>query len=290
MDNKFSSSWIEMRQVYDMQARSPLLFEYLDKLPTTENINLLDLYCGSGSFLVWSIKNNINYKKCVLIDYDIKLLKSIKRNIKSVIEPHLKIQSNTNNLDLLIKNNKEIISNIKIIKNDCNKYNKGYDKYQLISFSAVLDLMSKSTINNILKIAKSDCALYFSLCFNGKVKWTPSNTMDKYILSFFNNHQRSDKGFGLALGCKSIEYISKLAKSRDLSIKIKESPWQIKNHSEMDKIFLNRYILDTKKSLFHMEGIDRKILKLWYEQKKYEIDNKKISLYVGHNDILIKHK
>ena len=74
------------------------------------------------------------------------------------------------------------------------------------------------------------------------------------------------------------------------SIKIKESPWQIKNHSEMDKIFLNRYILDTKKSLFHMEGIDRKILKLWYEQKKYEIDNKKISLYVGHNDILIKRK
>jgi hypothetical protein len=53
---------------------------------------------------------------------------------------------------------------------------------------------------------------------------------------------------------------------------------------------MKRYILDAKKSLFHMEGIDRNILKLWYEQKKYAIENKKISLYVGHNDILIQKK
>ena len=150
--------------------------------------------------------------------------------------------------------------------------------------------MSKSTINNLLKKVQSDCPLYLSLCFNGKVKWTPSNTMDKYILSFFNNHQRSDKGFGLALGSKSIKYISNKAKKADLMVTIKNSPWEIKNLSEKDKIFMKRYILDTKKSLFHMEGIDRNILKLWYEQKRYEIENKKISLYVGHNDILIQQK
>jgi hypothetical protein len=150
--------------------------------------------------------------------------------------------------------------------------------------------MSKSTINNLLKKVQSDCPLYLSLCFNGKVKWTPSNTMDKYILSFFNNHQRSDKGFGLSLGSKSIEYISNKAKKADLMVTIKNSPWEIKNLSEKDKIFMKRYILDTKKSLFHMEGIDRNILKLWYEQKRYEIENKKISLYVGHNDILIQQK
>jgi hypothetical protein len=114
--------------------------------------------------------------------------------------------------------------------------------------------------------------------------------MDKYILSFFNNHQQSDKGFGLALGPKSIEYISNKANKADLTVTIKNSPWIIKNLSEKDKIFMKRYILDAKKSLFHMEGIDRNILKLWYEQKKYAIENKKISLYVGHNDILIQKK
>ena len=53
---------------------------------------------------------------------------------------------------------------------------------------------------------------------------------------------------------------------------------------------MKRYLLDIKKSLFHMEGIDKNILRKWYQDKKYEIDNKKIQLYVGHNDILLYKK
>ena len=53
---------------------------------------------------------------------------------------------------------------------------------------------------------------------------------------------------------------------------------------------MNRYLLDIKKSLFHMEGIDRDILRKWYNDKKNDIDKKSIKLYVGHQDILISKK
>jgi len=239
MDNTFSKSWINMRVEYDEASRSSVLVDHLNKLSKKHEIDLIDFCCGTGSFLMWALNKNISFQNCILVDHDIKLLKSIKSNLRTHLKSKYTIQSNTNNLDLLIKK------------------------------------------NNIL---------YFSLCFNGLVKWTPTNTFDKYILTFFNNHQRSDKGFGNALGYKSIESLRKKAGKLNLNIRVADSPWIIKNKSEKDTVFMKRYLLDIRKSLFHMEGIDKNILRKWYEDKKYDLENKKIRLYVGHNDVLLFKK
>ena len=290
MGNKFSKSWINMRVDYDNISRSTVLVDHINKLSQEHDIDLIDLYCGSGNFLIWSLDKNILFDNCILVDHDIKLLKSIKSNLRNHLRPMYSIQSNTNNLDLLIKKNSETLSTISIKKNDCDSYRFSSEKYHVISYSAALDIMPKPSIASALKRIKKNNILYFSLCFNGQVRWTPTNTFDKYILTFFNNHQRSDKGFGKALGSKSIEFIKQKADKLNLYITVKDSPWIIKNKFDKDKVFMKRYLLDIKKSLFHMEGIDKDILRKWYQDKKSEIDNKKIQLYVGHNDILLYKK
>ena len=290
MGNKFSKSWINMRVDYDNISRSTVLVDHINKLSQEDDIDLIDLYCGSGNFLIWSLHKNILFNNCILVDHDIKLLKSIKSNLRTHLRPMYSIQSNTNNLDLLIKRNSETLSSVSIKKNDCDGYRYSSGKFHVISYSAALDIMSKPSISSALKRIKKNNILYFSLCFNGQVRWTPTNTFDKYILTFFNNHQRSDKGFGKALGSKSIEFLKQKADKLNLSVTIKDSPWIIKNISNKDKVFMKRYLLDIKKSLFHMEGIDKNILRKWYQDKKFEIDNIKIQLYVGHNDILLYKK
>ena len=40
-------------------------------------------------------------------------------------------------------------------------------------------------------------------------------------------------------------------------------------------LFMKRYILDIKKSLFHMDGIDKTMLRQWYFDKCKNIDTKK---------------
>ena len=290
MTNKFSKSWINIRVDYDNISRSTVLVDHINKLSQEDDIDLIDLYCGSGNFLIWSLNKDILFKNCILVDHDVKLLKSIKSNLRTHLRPMYSIQSNTNNLDLLIKRNSKTLSSISIKKNDCDGYRYLSEKYHVISYSAALDIMSKSSIASALKRIKKNNILYFSLCFNGQVRWTPTNTFDKYILTFFNNHQRSDKGFGNALGSKSIEFIKQKADKLNLNIIVKDSPWIIKNKFDKDKVFMKRYLLDIKKSLFHMEGIDKDILRKWYLDKKSEIDNKKIQLYVGHNDILLYKK
>tara|TARA_B100001063_G_scaffold174214_1_gene163304 strand:+ start:1605 stop:2477 length:873 start_codon:yes stop_codon:yes gene_type:complete len=290
MDNTFSKSWINMRVEYDNTSRSSVLIDHLNKISREDEIDLIDLCCGTGSFLIWALNENINLKNCRLIDNDIKLLKSIKSNLRANLKTKYTIQSNTNNLNLLIKKRSKSVSTVLIEKSDCDEYSHTNKIFHIISYSAALDLMSKSSINIALKKIKKDNILYFSLCFNGIVKWTPSNPFDKYVLTFFNNHQRSDKGFGSALGHKSIEFLKKKARDLNLNITVTDSPWIIKNKSEKDTVFIKRYILDIRKSLFHMEGIDKNILRKWYEDKKNDLENKKIKLYVGHNDVLLFKK
>ena len=57
MDNKFSKSWINMRIEYDNDSRSNILNKYLKNNEYMPDIELIDMCCGSGNFLIWSIKN-----------------------------------------------------------------------------------------------------------------------------------------------------------------------------------------------------------------------------------------
>ena len=290
MDNKFSKSWINMRIHYDDLARSTILIDFVKKQNISKNYTLIDMCTGSGSFLIWTLKRGLQFKNNILIDNDMNLLKSIKRNLRHYLKNIFTIKSSTNNLNLLINDSLQKESNVKIKRADCDTYPiNDKDKY-VISYSAALDLMSKSSIDTSLEKVNKNNILFYSLCFDGTIKWKSSHPFDKYISSFFNNHQMSDKGFGKALGYKSISFTTQRAKELGYEVTIADSSWMISNKYDQDKVFLKRYILDIKKALYHMEGIDKSMLRKWYSDKLDQIMNKKTKAHIGHKDILIFKK
>ena len=290
MDSKFSKSWINMRIHYDNMARSGILTEFIEKNDLNKNYHMIDMCTGSGSFLIWALKQGLFPNRAILVDNDINLLKSIKSNLRQNFKNIYVIKSNTNNLDLTISDKSQQKSNVSIVKENCDTYEVKDTQPHIISYSAAIDLMSKSSIDICLDKIKHDNILFLSLCFDGKVKWKQSHPYDKYIMSYFNKHQSYDKGFGKALGYKSIDYVNKKANELGYKIKIADSPWIIQNESLDDIIFLKRYVLDIKKSLFHMDGIDRSMLRHWYTQKIDSISNKTIKVQVGHKDLLLYKK
>ena len=287
MNNKFSKSWINMRIYYDDLARSDALVKFLKRSNKADSYHLIDMCCGSGSFLIWTLKNELIFKECTLVDNDLDLLKSVKSNLRKNLKGKYSFKANTNNSDLEIFRGSEVRSTVRIKKGDCDEYKIGKNQSYIISYSAAIDLMSKSSINNSLSKLGDGNVLFYSLCFDGQVKWNPSHPYDKYILSMFNRHQRSNKGFGAALGYESIEFLTKKAAKLGYRVAIKDSPWAIENKSERDMAFLKRYILDIKKSLYHLDQVDMDILKKWYLDKMNSLTNKKVRVHVGHKDILI---
>ena len=71
----------------------------------------------------------------------------------------------------------------------------------LIATSALLDLVSPEWLDRlILEAAARRLPVYAALTYDGRATLVPEHALDAELLAGFNLHQRTDKGFGAALG------------------------------------------------------------------------------------------
>ena len=71
----------------------------------------------------------------------------------------------------------------------------------LITISALLDLVSENWLDRFARhVASHALPVYAALTYDGRIDLSPSDPLDAAITSAVNAHQRTDKGFGPALG------------------------------------------------------------------------------------------
>ena len=286
--NKFTATWINLRESYDMLSRSDLL----QNLYKNNKMNLkkvIDLGGGNGSFLRWCHYKNITYDDFLIIDNDEALLKSFYSRTKSYLSMMSLSLIKDNMMSYRIqnlKNNKDGFITLK--KQDFYKSIDTINDYNLVSFSAVSDLLSKKFIKCLFDKVDKGTNLYFSICFDGRVKWKNKNKHDKYIVSMFNQHQKQEKTTGVALGLDSIKFIKNLSTKNDYKIYIADSSWSVDSHDNDSRVFQKAYLNTIYKPLKKFELTDRDILEDWIRSKKNDIESKNSNLVVGHKDILIE--
>jgi hypothetical protein len=286
--NKFTTTWINLRESYDMLSRSDLL----QNLYKNNKMNLkkvIDLGGGNGSFLRWCHYKNIIYDDFLIIDNDEALLKSFYPRTKSYLSKMSLSLKKDNMMSYRVQNTKKNKDSfITLKKQDFYKSIDIINDYNLVSFSAVSDLLSKKFIKCLFDKVNKGTNLYFSICFDGRVKWKNKNKHDKYIVSMFNQHQKQEKTTGVALGLDSINFIKNLSKKNDYKIYIADSSWSVDSQDNDSRIFQKAYLNTIYKPLKKFELTDRDILEDWLRSKKNDIESKNSNLVVGHKDILIE--
>ena len=68
----FTQKWLQAREKYDDNARSLILDNYYNKNKKIFE-NIIDIGCGTGSFLRWMSKYDFSFNKMLMIDKDTKL-------------------------------------------------------------------------------------------------------------------------------------------------------------------------------------------------------------------------
>ncbi|MBH0237897.1 class I SAM-dependent methyltransferase [Methylobrevis albus] len=99
---------------------------------------------------------------------------------------------------------------------------------RLITASALFDLVSVAWIERLADAATAaGAAVYAALSYDGVMHFDPAHPLDAEVTELFNRHQRSDKGFGPALGPDAAATAAAVFAARGYRVVTAPSPWEI---------------------------------------------------------------
>lgn len=101
-------------------------------------------------------------------------------------------------------------------------------KPTLVTASALLDLVSADWLESLAQRCQAwRAAVLIVLSYDGTIVWEPALADDHRVCAWINRHQRTDKGFGPALGPDAAPALAALLANRGYQATLRPSPWRL---------------------------------------------------------------
>ncbi|MBZ9655457.1 class I SAM-dependent methyltransferase [Phyllobacterium lublinensis] len=213
----FDTSWLALREPVDCRARNEDLLGKTARFIASDPKGLIvDIGSGTGStFRAMGFR--MPSTRWRLIDHDPRLLgEAARRHVGN--------------------------GNITYEIADLNHVSAlPLDDANLVTASALFDLCSRIFIEELAqRLVGLGTGLYAALNYNGEMTYEIAHPEDAVVLELFNFHQRSDKGFGVALGPQSADVTSDVFASAGYSVEVARSDWVIDERaSELHQAFVD---------------------------------------------------
>ncbi len=201
----FSASWLALREPYDRRARNPAVLKSLAAAFSGQpSIAVVDLACGTGATpraLAPILPTRQSWR---LVDNDLSLLARVKAESNGDITLQPTPIDLNHDLELALDG-----------------------PLDLITTSAFLDLVSADWLKRLaVEAAVRHLPIYAALTYDGHVALDPADALDAQVIRAFNRHQRSDKGFGPALGPRAAHRAVEALGRVGYTVQTGSSDWQ----------------------------------------------------------------
>lgn len=256
----FSAEWLALREPIDHKARSEVVLAGVAGWYAQDSrLKITDIGSGTGSTLR-ALKPVLKHKiSWHLVDHDDSLLEVAKAEAQGD-QVDFSLADLSTSLDAIFSHQPD-----------------------LITTSAFLDLVSKDWLEGMVKeIAARKIPFYAALTYDGRAGCDPALEMDEAILEAFNKHQKTDKGFGLALGPDAAETAISLFEEAGYQVNIATSDW-IGNPNH--KAFQSMLLQGWRDAASEIEPDKASVFNEWLLERLNLIENSNASLFVGHKDI-----
>jgi hypothetical protein len=204
---RFTAEWLSLREPYDRAARNPsILGAVVDAFRGATSIRVVDLACGAGATLRALQARLPRRQNWHLVDNDLGLL---GRASMLGRPPDLNVVATP--LDL--------VRDLELALDGA---------LDLVTTSALLDLVSLEWLDRLaVEVAARRVPVYAALTYDGRTVIEPSDGFDARILAQVDAHQRTDKGFGPALGPSAAARSTERFESVGYKVLQDQSDWLI---------------------------------------------------------------
>jgi len=257
----FSAGWLTLREPYDLRARnSTVLDAVAASFKPLSLVRVVDLACGTGSTL-------------------------------RALSPRLPAQQSwkliDNDLDLLARAEATPLAKDTAVTAVALDLNRDFEAalegaVDLVAISALLDLVSDTWLNRLaVAIVARSIPIYAALSYDGRIEITPPDPLDAAILAAVNAHQRTDKGFGPALGPAAAAFAIARLEALGYSVARGESDWTI---GPDDRDMQTEILAGWASAAHNIGALPLASTTAWLARRSAAVTAGCSSLHVGHVD------
>jgi len=254
----FSSHWLALREPLDLAARnSDVEKTFLEHLPAGP-LRLLDLASGAGSTVAALGKWGRRPVDWLLTDHDPLLLEATRERWGKTVS--------TRQIDLA-----EDLEDLP------------FEDVDAVTTSAFLDLVSERFLERLVaRIVRTQKPFLASLTYDGRTEFDPQHAFDGPLAQALNAHQRTDKGFGPALGPDAASRAVELFEAEGYSIVQGPSDWRAgPSFEDFQTEFLSGWA-----RVGRDVGLEETALDEWWHDRQEKIQAHRLSVMVGHIDFV----
>ena len=254
----FSAAWLALREPADAAARSTLVTRFVtDAFRGRSVVRIVDLGSGTGSNVRYLAHHLSQPQRWHLVDNDPALLDAARSLVSGDIETRV---ADLRHLDSSVFTNS-----------------------QLVTASALLDLVSEAWLRMLVQHCQSNrAAVLAALNYDGRIACSPADDDDGVVRELVNRHQRTDKGFGPALGPEAGVRFEALLRGAGFSVLREKSDWRL---GAGDTELQSQLISGWAAAAIEIAGSEADRIRAWEVRRLDHVAQEQSEIIVGHDDV-----
>ena len=257
----FTAAWLEMREPFDRRARNAAVIDAaVMALSDRSSVTIADLACGTGATIRALTSRLPAHQHWRLADNDLGLL------ARAAASPRAEsVTVATVPLDL----NRDVEAALD-------------GPVDLVTTSALLDLVSEAWLERLaIEIAARAIPLYAALSYDGRIALTPADPLDAAVVAAVNAHQRTDKGFGPALGPQAAGYAIARFRALGYAVVHGASDWSF---GPDDRAIQTETLSGWAAAAREMDALPSADVEAWLARRSDAVAAGRSTIRVGHVD------